>query len=53
MYISPQGGAPLGYFDWNMIGQATFSGLESVVMFGAAAAAMDYCYKKGFISRFK
>jgi len=46
-------GAPLGYFDWNMLQQAAFSGLESAAMFGAAAYAMEYCYKKGYISRFK
>jgi len=46
-------GEPFGYFDWNMIQQAAFSGLESVVMFGATAAAMEYCYKRRIISRFK
>lgn len=46
-------GAPLGYFDWDMIQQAAFSGLESVIMFGAAAGAMEYCYKRRIISRFK
>lgn len=46
-------GEPLGYFDWNMLQQGAFSGLESVAMFGAAAYAMEYCYKKGYISRFK
>ena len=46
-------GAPLGYFDWPMIQQLLFSGLESVVLFGAAAAAMEYMYEKGYISKFK
>jgi len=46
-------GAPLGYFDWDMIQQSAFSGLESVVMFGATAAAMEYCYKRRIISRFE
>mmetsp|Transcript_6098 Transcript_6098/g.7087 ORF Transcript_6098/g.7087 Transcript_6098/m.7087 type:complete len:226 (-) Transcript_6098:119-796(-) len=46
-------GEPLGYFDWDMIQQAAFSGLESAVMFGATAAAMEYCYKRRIISRFE
>lgn len=46
-------GAPFGYFDWAMLQQALFSGLESIFLFGAAAAAMEYCYKKGYITRFK
>jgi len=46
-------GAPFGYFDWGMLQQALFSGLESIFLFGAAAAAMEYCYKKGYITRFK
>lgn len=46
-------GEPLGYFDYNMIQQGIGSGLESVVMFGATALAIEYCYEKGFISRFK
>lgn len=46
-------GAPLGYFDWSMIQQTAFSGLESVFLFGATAAAMEYCYTKAYISRFK
>jgi hypothetical protein len=46
-------GDPLGYFDYNMIQQGIGSGLESVVMFGAAALAMEYCYNNGYISRFK
>jgi len=46
-------GDPIGYFDWNMIQQAAFSGLESVVMFSVTAAAMEYCYKRRIISRFE
>eukprot|EP00559_Dactyliosolen_fragilissimus_P004152 CAMPEP_0184864332 /NCGR_PEP_ID=MMETSP0580-20130426/14543_1 /TAXON_ID=1118495 /ORGANISM="Dactyliosolen fragilissimus" /LENGTH=241 /DNA_ID=CAMNT_0027363061 /DNA_START=55 /DNA_END=780 /DNA_ORIENTATION=+ len=45
-------GDPLGYFDWAMIQQGVFSGIESAAMFVAAATAMDYCYRKGYISRF-
>ncbi len=48
-----QCGEPLGYFDWDMLQQAFFSGLESAALFSLTAAAMDYCYKKGYISRFK
>jgi hypothetical protein len=46
------GGAPLGYFDWAMIGQLLANGAESAAMFGATAAAMDYCMEKGYISKF-
>jgi hypothetical protein len=46
-------GAPLGYFDWSMLQQAMFSGLESIFLFGAAAAAMEYSYRRGYITRFK
>ncbi len=46
-------GEPLGYFDWSMINQLVGSGLESVVMFGAAAFAVEYCYEKNYISRFR
>jgi hypothetical protein len=45
-------GSPLGYFDWSMLAQATLSAIESVVMFGAAAAAMNYCFEKGWITKF-
>jgi hypothetical protein len=38
--------------DWSMVQQAVNSGIESAVMFGAAAAAMDYCFRKGYISHF-
>lgn len=46
-----QCGAPIGYFDWDMLGQACFSGLESIALFGSVAYAMEYCYKKDWISR--
>jgi hypothetical protein len=45
-------GPPTGYLDWNMIQQGTWSGLESVALFGAAALAMDHCFQKGWISKF-
>jgi len=46
-------GAPLEYFDWSMLSQLVFSGIESAALFGGAAFAMDYCFKKGFISKFE
>ena len=46
-------GDPFGYFDSSMIQQAIGSGLESIVMFGATALALEYCYENGYISRFK
>jgi hypothetical protein len=40
-------GAPFAYFDWAMLQQALFSGLESIFLFGAAAAAiMEYIATK-------
>ena len=45
-------GPPLGYLNWNMIVQIIVNGAESAVLFGAAAAAMDYCMEKGWISKF-
>ena len=45
-------GSPLGYFDWSMISQALVVGGESAVLFTAAAAAMDYCLERGWISKF-
>jgi hypothetical protein len=47
------GGEPLGYFDWNMLSQAGINGVESAALFWAAALAMDVCFSKGFISKFK
>lgn len=45
-------GAPLGYFDFNMIQQLALNGLESAALFGGAALAMEFAYKKGFIGKF-
>mmetsp|Transcript_25518 Transcript_25518/g.43259 ORF Transcript_25518/g.43259 Transcript_25518/m.43259 type:complete len:207 (+) Transcript_25518:76-696(+) len=45
-------GSPLSYFDWNMIQQLALNGLESAALFGAAAVAMEFAYKKEFISKF-
>lgn len=45
-------GSPFGYFDWSMIYQAAVNGAESVALFGAAAAAIDYVTSRGFLSKF-
>ncbi|KAL3775125.1 hypothetical protein ACHAWO_001948 [Cyclotella atomus] len=45
-------GDPIGYFDWNMIQQLTLNGLESVALFGAAAAAMEVAYDRKWIGKF-
>ncbi|KAL7568805.1 hypothetical protein ACA910_007223 [Epithemia clementina (nom. ined.)] len=45
-------GAPLGYLNWNLLSQLVMNGLESLILFGAAAAAMDYCMEKKWISKF-
>lgn len=45
-------GAPIGYLDWSMIQEGLWSGLESVALFGSAAYAMNYCFQKGYISKF-
>ena len=45
-------GDPTGYFDWDMISQLVFSGLESVALFGGAAAAMELAYSRKWLSKF-
>mmetsp|Transcript_2721 Transcript_2721/g.3665 ORF Transcript_2721/g.3665 Transcript_2721/m.3665 type:complete len:241 (+) Transcript_2721:79-801(+) len=45
-------GPPLGYVNWNMILQLGVNGVESGIMFAAAAVAMDYCMTKGWIIKF-
>mmetsp|Transcript_26719 Transcript_26719/g.64106 ORF Transcript_26719/g.64106 Transcript_26719/m.64106 type:complete len:225 (-) Transcript_26719:146-820(-) len=45
-------GDPLGYLDWDMLGQLVWNGAEGVAIFGGAAAAMEIAYKKGWISKF-
>ena len=39
--------------DFSMIQQGLIGGLESAVMFGMAATAMDFFMKKGMISKFE
>jgi len=45
-------GPPLGYFDWNMIEQGAWNGIESVALFGAAALAMEFAFQQKWISKF-
>ena len=45
-------GDPIGYFDWDMLGQLALNGLESVALFGGAALAMEVAYNKKWISKF-
>ena len=47
-----KGGPPLGYFDWNMIEQAAWGGVESAVLFGAASLAMELAFNQKWISKF-
>ena len=46
------GGPPLGYFDWNMIEQALWGGVESAALFGAASLAMELAFRQKWISKF-
>ncbi len=46
------GGPPLGYFDWNMIEQAAWGGVESAFLFGATSLAMEFAFKQKWISKF-
>ena len=46
------GGPPLGYFDWNMIQQAAWGGVESAFLFGAASLAMEFAFRQEWISKF-
>ncbi|OEU10802.1 hypothetical protein FRACYDRAFT_246671 [Fragilariopsis cylindrus CCMP1102] len=45
-------GPPLGYFDWNMITQGAWNGVESVALFGVAALAMEFAFQQKWISKF-
>eukprot|EP00534_Pseudo-nitzschia_fraudulenta_P009876 CAMPEP_0201169524 /NCGR_PEP_ID=MMETSP0851-20130426/80461_1 /ASSEMBLY_ACC=CAM_ASM_000631 /TAXON_ID=183588 /ORGANISM="Pseudo-nitzschia fraudulenta, Strain WWA7" /LENGTH=244 /DNA_ID=CAMNT_0047451305 /DNA_START=37 /DNA_END=771 /DNA_ORIENTATION=- len=45
-------GPPLGYFDWSMIEQAVWGGVESAALFGAASFAMELAFRQKWISRF-
>jgi len=45
-------GPPLGYFDWNMIQQAAWGGVESAFLFGGASLAMELAFRQKWISKF-
>ena len=45
-------GDPLGYLDYEMISQLSWGGIESAVVFGGAALAMEYAYGRGWITKF-
>lgn len=45
-------GEPLGIFDWDVLSQLAVNGLESALLFGFAALAIDIALEKGYISRF-
>ncbi|EKX55238.1 hypothetical protein GUITHDRAFT_131487 [Guillardia theta CCMP2712] len=45
-------GAPLSYFNWEMILQGSGAAVESVLAFGAAAVAMEFGFSKGWVKKF-
>ncbi|CAB9528619.1 expressed unknown protein [Seminavis robusta] len=45
-------GPPLGYLDWNVLGQLLVNGIQSGILFAAAASGMEYCFRKNYISKF-
>ena len=44
-------GAPLGYFNWDMILQGSFAAIETGAACAAAAFAIETCFNKGWIKR--
>ena len=44
-------GAPLGYFDWEMLLQLGGYFGQSALAFGGAAAALELCWSKGWAAR--
>ena len=44
-------GAPLGYFNWDMILQGSFAAVETGAACAAAALAIETCFNKGWIKR--
>ena len=44
-------GAPLGYFNWDMIGQGVFGAAETGAACVAAAFAIETCFSKGWIKK--
>lgn len=47
-----QCGSPLGYLDWAILSQIAVNGIESAIIFGAAASAVDWAMEKKFLSKF-
>lgn len=45
-------GPPLEYLDWNMLFQLGVNFVESFALFGAAAAAINYCFYRNIIGKF-
>ena len=44
-------GAPLGYFNWDMILQGSFAAVETGAACAAAAYALEFSFEKGWIKR--
>ena len=44
-------GAPLGYLNWDMIGQGAYATVETAAACVAAAAAIEFAFTKGWISK--
>lgn len=45
-------GAPLGYFDENMLGQMAVAGFASFAAYGAAAVALEVAFSQGWVKPF-
>lgn len=45
-------GEPLGIFDWGVLLQLAVNGVESAILFGFTALAIDIALEKGYISKF-
>lgn len=45
-------GPPLGYLDWNVLGELAGNGAESAILFGAVAAAMEWATNRKYIAKF-
>lgn len=44
-------GAPLGYFNWDMILDGSFAAVETGAACAAAAFALEFCFTKGWVQR--
>jgi hypothetical protein len=52
-FLFRTGGAPIGYFNWDMLNQAVVQGVESAALFGGVYLALEYAFSKGWISKFE